>query len=149
MWEFGERPRQIYVLDLASILRADLVAHDEGMNAQTLQLNLWPKLLSDAYTMFDSLNLSVTALVVIGLVLAIVFIFAAREAASWFFKIDDLKKDVKKVSQLVVDMEAEVRMLQGLLSQNVKLATPHRTTPVPSAPLEAPKAEKTRFSLNN
>ena len=102
--------------------------------------------------MFDSLNLSVTALVVIGLVLAVVFIFAAREAASWFFKIDDLKKDVKKVSQLVVDMEAEVRMLQGLLSQNVKLATPPEP-PMPSATLEAqPKpvsTEKTRFSLNN
>jgi Na+-transporting NADH:ubiquinone oxidoreductase subunit NqrF len=110
------------------------------MNVQVL-----PKLLSDAYTMFDSLNLSVTALVVIGLLLAVVFIFAAREAASWFFKIDDLKKDVKKVSQLVVDMEAEIRLLQGLLSQNVKLATPPE--PQPAAPPVA--AEKTRFSLNN
>jgi hypothetical protein len=96
--------------------------------------------------MFDSLNLSVTALVVIGLVLAIVFIFAAREAASWFFKIDDLKKDVKKVGQLVVDMEAEVRLLQGLLSQNVKLATPPEP-PVPTAPKK--EDAKTRFSLNN
>ena len=104
------------------------------MNVQIL-----PKLLSDAYALFDSLNLSVTALVGIGLALGVVFIFAAREAASWFFKIDDLKKDVKKVSQLIVDMEAEVRLLQGLLSQTVNAATPD----------EPPVASKTRFSLNN
>jgi hypothetical protein len=128
-----------------------------------MNVQLLPKLLSDVYTMFDSLNLSVTALVAVGLVLSIVFIFAAREAASWFFKIDDLKKDVKKVGQLVVDMEAEVRLLQGLLSQTVKLATPTMNeptiataSPAPTAmststPTPAQKKEeaKTRFSLNN
>lgn len=138
------------------------MAHPEVMNVQLL-----PKLLSDSYTMFDSLNLSVTALVVIGLVLSIVFIFAAREAASWFFKIDDLKKDVKKVGQLVVDMEAEVRLLQGLLSQTVKLATPAMNDPITTAvtgpmvaspaptsasalsPAQKKEEAKTRFSLNN
>ena len=50
-------------------------------------------------------------------------LFALREAASWFFKIDDIKKDVRKLRGLVVDMEAEVRLLQSLLSQNLKLAT--------------------------
>jgi Na+-transporting NADH:ubiquinone oxidoreductase subunit NqrF len=89
------------------------------MNVQAL-----PKYLSDAYAMFDSLNLSVTALVAMGLILTIVFLFAIREAASWFFKIDDIKQDVKKVRQLVVDMEAEVRTLQSLLTQNIKLASP-------------------------
>jgi hypothetical protein len=145
LWESGESPRQIYVLDLAAVPLSLFMAHARGMNVQLL-----PKLLSDAYTMFDSLNLSVTALVAIGLVLGLVFIFAAREAASWFFKIDDLKKDVKKVSQLIVDMEAEVRMLQGLLSQNVKLATPVEPPVLAPALIQTEAApQKTRFSLNN
>ena len=120
-----------------------------------MNVQLLPKFLSDAYEMFDSLNLSVTALVLIGLVLAVIFIFAAREAASWFFKIDDLKKDVKKVNQLVVDMEAEVRLLQGLLTQNLKLAAPgtqpEKQTEAAAPVSPAPKKEepKTRFNLQH
>jgi|GEM_PF-6348064 len=123
--------------------------------ADTLAMNvqLLPKFLSDAYEMFDSLNLSVTALVVIGLVFAAIFLVAAREAASWFFKIDDLKKDIKKVNQLVVDMEAEVRLLQGLLSQNMKLASPEAPTQKKTEPassvLSTKEEPKTRFNLQH
>ena len=91
------------------------------MNFQLLP-ETFPKILTDAYAMFDSLELSVTSLVVAGLVLTLVFLFALREAATWFFKINDIKNDVRKLRQLVIDMEGEVRMLNGLLAQNVKLA---------------------------
>lgn len=117
------------------------VAYVLSMNVQDL-----PKFVTDAYTMFDSLNLSVTALAVIGFVLALVCLFALREAAAWFFKIDDLKKDVKKVSQLVVDMEAEVRSLQALLSQNVQLAT-DQNAPAPGAPVAG--GSKDRFTVTH
>lgn len=105
------------------------------MNLQAL-----PKLLNDAYTMFDSLQLSVTSLVVAGLLITVVLLFALREAASWFFKIDDVKKDIRKLRQVVVDMEAEVRLLQGLLTQNTKLASERAVVDRPvAAPMAAPK----------
>ncbi len=110
-------PRLFYVLAPRPVLAAHFVAHNQGMNLQ-----LFPKILTDAYAMFDSLELSVTSLVVAGLVLTLVFLFAIREAATWFFKINDIKSDVRKLRQLVIDMEGEVRMLNGLLAQNVKLA---------------------------
>ena len=81
-----------------------------------------PKIITDAYKMFDQLNLSVTSLVVIGIVLSLLFLFAAREAAAWFFKVDDVKRDVRKLRQLVIDLEGEMRSLQGLLNQNIALA---------------------------
>lgn len=84
---------------------------------------LLPKVITDAYKMFDQLNLSVTSLVVIGVVLSLLFLFAAREAAAWFFKVDDVKKDVRKLRQLVIDLEGEMRSLQGLLNQNIALAS--------------------------
>ena len=84
---------------------------------------LLPKVITDAYKMFDQLNLSVTSLVVIGVVLSLMFLFAAREAAAWFFKVDDVKKDVRKLRQLVIDLEGEMRSLQGLLNQNIALAS--------------------------
>ncbi len=88
-----------------------------------MNLQVLPKILSDAYAMFDSLQLSVTSLVLIGILLTVVFLFAIRQAATWFFKIDDIKSDVRKLRQLVVDLEGEVRLLQGLLTQNVRLAS--------------------------
>ena len=104
-----------------------------GMNLQDL-----PKILNDAYAMFDSLQLSVTSLVVAGLSLTLVLLFAVRQAASWFFKIDDIKRDIRDVRQLVIDMEGEIRMLQGLLSQNVKLANLEQPlSPMKKAPSQA------------
>lgn len=83
--------------------------------------DILPKIITDAYKLFDQLNLSVTSLVVIAAVLSLLFLFAAREAAAWFFKVDDVKRDVRKLRQLVIDLEGEMRSLQGLLNQNIAL----------------------------
>jgi Na+-transporting NADH:ubiquinone oxidoreductase subunit NqrF len=90
--------------------------------ATPMNFEMLPKVITDAYKMFDQLNLSVTSLVVIGVVLTLMFLFAAREAAAWFFKVDDVKRDVRKLRQLVIDLEGEMRSLQGLLNQNIALA---------------------------
>ena len=88
------------------------------MNLQAL-----PQILNDAYAMFDSLQLSVTSLVVAGLVLTLFFLFALREAATWFFKINDMKADLRRLRQLVVDMEGELRLMHSMLAQNLKIAS--------------------------
>lgn len=106
-----------------------------------MNLQAAPKLLNDAYTLFDSLNLSVTSLVVMGLLLTVVLLFVLRQAASWFFKVDDIKRDIRDVRQLVVDMEGEIRLLQGLLSQNVRVATELSEMPVPAPAAAAPKTK--------
>lgn len=69
------------------------------------------------YDLFESLNLSVTGLLVLGAVLALGFLFAIREAASWFFKVDDLKRDVRRLQELVLAIEGEVRVLQNVMAQ--------------------------------
>lgn len=121
------------------------------MNAQSLLTAL-----TQTYEFFDSLNLSVTAWVVIGLLLAVVALLALREAAAWFFKIDDIKKDVKKMRQAVIDMEAEVRSLQSLLSQNVKLAETTALTarsqaasPTPGSVQASAQGSNPRFPVNH
>ena len=68
------------------------------------------------YEIFDSLNLSVTGLLVLGVVLALGFLFAIREAAAWFFKVDDLKRDVRRLQELVLAIEGEVRVLQNVMA---------------------------------
>ncbi|MES2965373.1 MAG: hypothetical protein V4760_15930 [Bdellovibrionota bacterium] len=74
------------------------------------------KAIGDTYSFFDSLQISVTALVVALVIVSFGFFFALREAATWFLKIDDLKSDVRRLRDLVLQMEGEVRVLQTLLT---------------------------------
>lgn len=128
-----------------------------------MNLEILPKLVTDIYNLFDNLNLSVTSLLVIGGVLTLLFLFAAREAAAWFFKIDDVKKDVRKLRQLVIDLEGEVRSLQGLLKQNISAkayesasaeaaaapaAIAAATAPTATAPAPA-KSASANFPINH
>lgn len=84
------------------------------------------------------LNLSMTAVAVIASVLIVALFFALREAASWFFKIDDIKRDLRKLQRMTVDLESEVRALHGLVeaSQARDLTTTH--APSMSPPLSPP-----------
>jgi hypothetical protein len=56
---------------------------------------------------------SVTSLIAIATVFAIALLFSVREAAAWFFKVDDIKRDIKAVHDLVLELESEVRSLQN------------------------------------
>lgn len=76
------------------------------------------KAIGDAYAFFDSLQISVTAMVIALVIVSFGFFFALREAATWFLKIDDLKSDVRRLRDLVLQMEGEVRVLQSLLSND-------------------------------
>lgn len=72
----------------------------------------------DAYATFDSMQISVTALLIGLVVFSFGFFFALREAASWFLKIDDVKKDVRRLRDLVLDMEGELHSLQAQMAKN-------------------------------
>ena len=63
------------------------------------------------------MNLSITSLIVLALVFALALLFSVREAATWFFKIDDLKKDLKYLNQAMLQMESEIASLQNLVGR--------------------------------
>jgi hypothetical protein len=70
-----------------------------------------------AYALIDQLHLTMTGIVAGCAVLTLAFLFAVREAAAWFFKVDDVKRDVRRVKDLVLELEGEIKVLQELLSQ--------------------------------
>jgi uncharacterized protein (DUF3084 family) len=67
-----------------------------------------------AYSLIE--QFSVTGLVVAAIVFVLAFLFAVREAASWFFKIDDIKRDVRNLHDVVLELEGEIRSLQKALT---------------------------------
>jgi uncharacterized membrane protein len=70
-----------------------------------------------AYAIFEQLNISITGLLVIMLILALAFLFAVREAATWFFKVDDLKRDIHSLREVTAQLEGEIRALHNLIGQ--------------------------------
>lgn len=83
-------------------------------------------------------NLSMTAVAGIAFVLFIALLFALREAASWFFKIDDLKRELRKMNRMVIDLESEVRALHGLIESSKGREHTSIHTPSMSPPLSPP-----------
>ncbi len=74
--------------------------------------------IQQAYEFFERMNISVTSLIVISLILSLTFLFAIREAASWFFKVDQLKRDLKRLKLSTAQLEGEIRSLRVLLTQS-------------------------------
>ena len=90
-----------------------------GLSAvNTAILDSVVKAIGQAYAAFDSLQISMTALLIGLAVFSFGFFFALREAASWFLKIDDVKKDVRRLREIVLEMEAELRVAQSLIQKN-------------------------------
>lgn len=71
--------------------------------------------LQDAYSFLDRLNVSMTGLIAAALVFSLALFFALREAATWYFKIDDLKRDIKRLQGATTQIEAELRTIQNLI----------------------------------
>lgn len=90
--------------------------------------------IQNAYQTIDRLHLSMTSLAVIALIVGIAFLFAVREVAAWFFKIDDLKRDLRNLEESIGRLEGEVRNLQ-LMNKGAE-----------EAPLHEPSVETVRRS---
>lgn len=74
-------------------------------------------IIQNAYNVFEQLHLSVTGLLVASIVFALAFLFAVREAASWFFKVDDVKRDIRRLHEVTTQLEGEIKVVQTLLAQ--------------------------------
>ena len=72
-------------------------------------------LLETAYQILDAYRISLPMLLGGAFLLSIAFVFASREAASWFLKTHDLKKDIARVEEAMFQLKGEIRSLQDLL----------------------------------
>jgi hypothetical protein len=93
----------------------------------------------DAYDVFAQLNLSVTGLIAMSVILALAFLFSVREAASWFFKIDDVQRDIMRLRDVVRQLEVEIKSLHSQLG--TLTGTPK--TDIAFAPTVAQKTKAT------
>lgn len=66
-----------------------------------------------AYQTIDRLQISIEMLAVIAVIVTIAFLFALREIAAWFFKIDDLKRDIRSLEVGISRLEGEIKSLQS------------------------------------
>ncbi len=71
------------------------------------------KFIQTTYQTIDRLNLSMEMLAAIAVVVTIAFLFAMREVAAWFFKIDDLKRDIRSLEVGISRLEGEIKALQS------------------------------------
>lgn len=76
----------------------------------------------NAYSTIDRMHLSMTTLAVIALVVTLAFMFAVREVAAWFFKIDDLKKDIRNLEGAIGDLQEQIRSLNSNEKSAEKIA---------------------------
>lgn len=73
--------------------------------------------LQNLYEMFGSAHLSLTALSAIVLTLTLAFLYSSREAAAWFFKVNDIKKDIGLLNEGLSQIEGEIRGLKSLFAE--------------------------------
>lgn len=92
--------------------------------------------LQNVYAIFEQYQISMTGLLIAAAVFSVALLFAVREAASWFFKIDDLKHDLGRLQKLTSQLENEIHSLRNLLSKShvgsIEVARP-RSNGAPSS----------------
>jgi hypothetical protein len=65
--------------------------------------------ISGTYLMIDRTGLSPAALVGLGLFFAVTFVYATRELASWFFKIDRLRREISDLRKMLDTIQRELK----------------------------------------
>ncbi len=100
----------------------------------------------NSYSVFEQLGLSVTALITIAVIVSLAFLFAVREVATWFFKIDDLKRDIVLLREVATQLEGEIRALNTQLQV---VAPPPGQAGAGTAPIKRPltAAENVNFPI--
>jgi len=103
------------------------------------------------YEVFERLNLSVGGVLLIAFLLFVAFVFAVREAAAWFFKVDDLKRDIQDLHSVSQELHAELRTLQSLIQQIKGPAQNASPAPRPELPEpeEKPAAKQPGFTITH
>lgn len=101
------------------------------------------------YAWLDRLELTSGMLLAVAAVLGLAMVVAAREAFSWFLKINDIKKDVGRLHEITLQLEGEIRTLQTLLRDGRKLPPDSRAETPSSAALTERTSEPVAFPLSH
>ena len=72
--------------------------------------------IQSSYALLEKNGISLSMLIVAAVILVFALLFAAREAVSWFMKIDVVRRDIKKLRQTIERLEQEVRSTQAQLA---------------------------------
>lgn len=72
---------------------------------------------SDFYNWVQTLEVSSGFLLGLAILFAIAGMLALREAAAWFFKVEDLKKDIARLQDTAALLESEIRLVQSLMKE--------------------------------
>jgi hypothetical protein len=103
--------------------------------------------IQSAYAFFEQMHVTVTGLVVAIVLFALAFLFAIREAASWFFKVDDIKRDIGRLKEISLQLESEVRLIQGLVTQTTQaLQQAQAAVPLASEAQAQPPAKEVQIA---
>jgi hypothetical protein len=102
----------------------------------------WKQLRRIKEMILEELNISVTGVLVIMLILALAFLFAVREAATWFFKVDDVKRDIQNLREVTSQLEGEIRALHNIIGQAKQQAALNLVTPAADLPLPSPSTSR-------
>jgi uncharacterized protein (DUF3084 family) len=99
---------------------------------------LFSDLVQRGYAFYDQLGLSVTGLLLAGAICLILLVFGLRELVTWFFKIDDIKRDLRRIRESLNEVEGELRTLQALRIQTEEKAAES----IEDLPLENPELKE-------
>ena len=78
------------------------------------------RLLQNAYAYLDGLGVTATTLLALSGFLMVVSLLAGREALGWFLKVDALRKDIARLTETCLQMDAEIRVMQRLMQESTK-----------------------------
>jgi hypothetical protein len=106
-----------------------------------MDLQKLAQLLDDSYGFVQRLQVSPGFLLGLAVLLAIAGLLALREAAAWFFKVEDLKRDLARLQETAAQLEGEIRVVQGLMKQAMNVETTDVKVQDDGAVLPAPTLE--------
>lgn len=95
--------------------------------------------LQNFYSLVERLQVTPEFLLGLAVLFALAGLLAMREAASWFFKVDDLKRDIGRIQETALQLETELRLVQSLLTQTLTAQSAQSGETQPAAELETTK----------
>lgn len=95
--------------------------------------------LESIYGWLEAVHVSPSALAGATLFLSLAFLLALREAAAWFLKTHDLKRDLARLEELSLQLEGQIRSVRDSID---RLADARSRTPTAEGSGEKPKPEQ-------
>lgn len=80
--------------------------------------------IQEFYSWMEKMEVSASTLIGLAAVFALVGLIATREAATWFFKINALQKEIDRLHQAVTRLEDELRLRTDTPTATLPIAEP-------------------------